>query len=166
MKTVVPTREEPVDWFALAGCGDQLLQSVAKPQLAARGLSFRRLGVTGRRVGMKISLVLTFALCLVPVAVAQHAPDQGTVTGDAIHGTGCVQPGVEHGCTMLKDKKTGDVYTLFFSGDAPPPYTGISFEGAPHQGMTTCMQGRAVDVSKWTKVKMRCKKSKSTEAAQ
>jgi hypothetical protein len=110
---------------------------------------------------MKAWLVLALALCGFPAAEAQHAPDQGTIPNTPIHASGCVSPGVESGCTALKDKKTGEVYTLFFAADAPPPNTGISFEGTPHQGMTTCMQGRAVEVTKWTKVKMKCKKTKS-----
>ncbi len=114
---------------------------------------------------MKLPLVVAFALVLVPAALAQHTPDPGTMPITQVHGTGCVSPGVENGCTMLKDGKTGDVYTLFFAADAPPPYTGISFDASPHQGMTTCMQGKALDVSKWTKVKMRCKKTKNPAAS-
>jgi hypothetical protein len=114
---------------------------------------------------MKVWLVVAFALCSFAAAQAQHAPDQGTVPNTPIHAVGCVSAGVENGCTALKDKKTGDVYTLFFAADAPAPNIGISFEGSPHQGMTTCMQGRAVDVTKWTKVKMKCKKTKSTAVA-
>lgn len=114
---------------------------------------------------MKVWLALAFVLCWFSAAQAQHAPDQGTVQNTAVHATGCVTPGVEHGCTTLKDKKTGEVYTLFFAADAPPADTGISFDATPHQGMTTCMQGQAVDVSKWSKVKMKCKKTNSTTGA-
>ncbi len=115
---------------------------------------------------MKAWLILACAAFLAPAVLAQHAPDQGTVPETAIHATGCVSPGVENGCTALKDKKTGDVYTLFFAADAPPMNIGIALEGNPHQGMTTCMQGRAVDVTKWSKVKMKCKKTNTTQAAQ
>jgi len=35
-------------------------------------------------------------------------------------------------------------------------YAAIWFKGAAHQGMTTCMQGKAVDVSKWKRTKAQC----------
>jgi hypothetical protein len=83
-----------------------------------------------------------------------------------IHASGCVRAGVEHSCLTLKDKKTGDVYTLFFSDNqAPPINSAISFEGAAHQGMTTCMQGKAVDVAKWSKAKLRCKAANPADAS-
>lgn len=115
---------------------------------------------------MRLMLVVVFAWAVFPAALAQHAPDQGTMPNPPVHAIGCVSPGVENGCTTLKDKKTGDVYTLFFASDAPPPNTGISLEGRVHQGMTTCMQGTAVDVAKWTKVKMKCEKTKSVPPPQ
>jgi hypothetical protein len=92
------------------------------------------------------------------VALAQP-PAQPEVPHDASHidGAGCVQSGVESSCKVLKDAKTGDTYTLFFSSKAPSAGTAISFQGTAHQGMTTCMQGKAVDVAQWTKVKnMKC----------
>jgi hypothetical protein len=113
---------------------------------------------------MKLTLTVIFALGLIPAAVAQHAPDPGTIPNGSIKGMGCVTAGVENGCTTLKDKKTGEVFTLFFDSDAPPPNTAISFEATARQGMTNCMQGTPVNVSKWTKVKMRCPKTKTAQA--
>jgi len=76
-----------------------------------------------------------------------------------IRAQGCLAPGVEGGCTAVKDQKTGQVYTVFFgSQQAPKGNRAISFEGVEHQGMTTCMQGKAVDVSKWSYIKRRCPK--------
>jgi hypothetical protein len=36
-----------------------------------------------------------------------------------------------------------------FSGKVPNPGTAIQFKATPHQGMTTCMQGKAVSVTSW-----------------
>jgi hypothetical protein len=74
-----------------------------------------------------------------------------------VTGSGCVEPGVEAGCKVLKDAKTGVSYNLFFSSKDQPAFdTAISFEGTSHDGPTTCMQGKAVDVSKWSKIRMHC----------
>jgi hypothetical protein len=99
-----------------------------------------------------------FVLLFSTVALAQQ-PAQPEVPhdGSVIAATGCVQTGVESSCKVLKDTKTGDTYTLFFSSNGPKAGTAISFQGTAHQGMTTCMQGKPVDVTQWTKVKtMKC----------
>ena len=102
---------------------------------------------------LAVATTLTFAGTL----LTQQPAKPDTAPGDTIRGTGCVQAGVESGCTTLKDNKTGEMYTLFFaSGKAPAANTGIWFEGAAHQGMTTCMQGSAVDVAKWKRKKLHC----------
>jgi hypothetical protein len=109
------------------------------------------------RIGLALAIGVSFAAC----ALAQQAAPPENTPANTIRATGCVRPGVENGCTTLKDKKTGDVYTLFFADEkTPASNTGISFEATPHQGMTTCMQGKAVNVTKWSKVKMRCSASK------
>jgi len=91
------------------------------------------------RAGLGAALMFSVAI----VAAAQQPGPQKSGHNNLIRGTGCVKPGVENGCTVLTDRKTGDVYTVFFSSDnLPAPNAAISFEGTAHQGMTTCMQGR------------------------
>ena len=115
------------------------------------------------RAVLGVALVFSFAIA----AGAQQPAPPGSGHNDVIRGTGCVKHGVENGCTALTDRKTGDVYTLFFSsGNPPAPNTAISFEGTAHQGMTTCMQGKAVDVMKWSNVKGRCKATAAAIAPQ
>jgi hypothetical protein len=58
-----------------------------------------------------------------------------------IQGSGCVSRAVESNCLVLKDFKTGETYNLMFGENSPPPGTPLRFQGAEHQGMTTCMQG-------------------------
>jgi len=115
------------------------------------------------RAGLGAALMFSVAI----VAAAQQPGPQKSGHNNLIRGTGCVKPGVENGCTVLTDRKTGDVYTVFFSSDnLPAPNAAISFEGTAHQGMTTCMQGKAVDVTTWSSVKGRCKGSGASTPAQ
>jgi hypothetical protein len=100
---------------------------------------------------MRIRLVVAFILCFAFVVAAQE-PTNPVAHGDTVKGSGYIEAGVEAGCKVLKDTKTGVLYNLFFSSkDQPPLGTAITFEGTVHEGPTTCMQGKAVDVSSWTK---------------
>ena len=69
-----------------------------------------------------------------------------------INGQGCVAAGVEASCMVVKDVKTGVLYNLFFTGTKPEVGTGIEFKGAPGDMMTTCMQGKPLQVSSWSRV--------------
>jgi hypothetical protein len=74
-----------------------------------------------------------------------------------VEGAGCVWEGVEAGCLMVTDKETDNIYNLLISsGEKPSPGMGVFFMGTLHQGSTSCMQGRAVDVKNWVKRKMNC----------
>ena len=99
---------------------------------------------------MKKIAVLMFLMCcwVVANAHAQHASSAKTIKG-----SGCVERGVENSCHVLIDSKTGVTYNLIFSAKAPKSGTAISFTGTEHHGMTTCMQGKPVNVSKWKKEK-------------
>lgn len=116
---------------------------------------------------MKFSWIcLLVAFCGI-AAVAQETQTPEDSAKRAIRSKGCITAGVESGCTSLRDA-SGQTYTLFFpAGKEPPPMnTAIFFTGTPHQGMTTCMQGKAVDVTTWTPAKMKCAKAKTSAPAQ
>jgi len=66
-----------------------------------------------------------------------------------VHGTGCVEPGVEARCVVLKDVKTGALYNLLFKGPRPQIGDAVEFNGVLFEGMTMCMQGTPVEVSDW-----------------
>lgn len=70
-----------------------------------------------------------------------------------VQGSGCMEKGVETSCHVVVDAKTGNTYNLHFSGKVPKSGTAIWFKGEEHQGMTTCMQGKPVTVTKWKKEK-------------
>jgi len=69
-----------------------------------------------------------------------------------VKGQGCVAAGAEASCLVVKDVKTGVLYNLFFKGTKPEAGTGIKFTGVPSDKMTTCMEGKPLDVSKWLQV--------------
>jgi hypothetical protein len=84
-------------------------------------------------------------------------PYNSSADGEVMKDNGCVRAGVEAGCLILKTFDDKKIYNLFFpNGKAPEIGVAISFEGVKHDGPTHCMQGTAVDVTKWTRIKRRC----------
>jgi hypothetical protein len=104
----------------------------------------------------KISKALIFAAVLL-TAWAPKSFAERDEPSSRINGSGCVTAGVEAGCLMVTDTKTQTVYNVYFRGKKPKVGTAIRFTGEPHDGMTTCMQGRAVNVTSWFQLKMKCK---------
>ena len=102
----------------------------------------------------RISLMSTFVGCAMTSAV--FAADQPKSAPNTITGAGCISKAVETGCLIVKDLKQKTDYNVFFKGKKPDVDTAISFQGQAHSGMTTCMQGTAVDVTKWHQVKLHC----------
>ncbi len=69
-----------------------------------------------------------------------------------IQGSGCVESAVESSCLVerFEDRAT---YNLLFADHLPAAGTAIRFKGTEHQGMTTCLQGKPVNVTSWKRVK-------------
>ena|SRR5271165_1416284 len=101
---------------------------------------------------MKLTLAIAIMLS-VGSAFAQQSSEAQTKSTARVHGSGCVSKGVESSCLVLTDSKTGKVYNLIFADHVPAAGTAIKFVATEHQGMTTCMQGTAVNVSKWKPLK-------------
>lgn len=97
---------------------------------------------------MRVIPAVLFVLSFSAFALGQS---WGTAKPETIQGSGCVENAVETSCHILLDSKSGDTYNLFFSAKVPKTGTAIWFKGTPHQGMTTCMQGKPVNVTKWKK---------------
>jgi len=92
-----------------------------------------------------IWLVLAILAC--PLMGTAQAEPQAAAE---IHGHGCVQPGVEAGCLVVKDIESGKLFSLLIQGRGRPAFgSGIEFSGSPFKGMTACMQGAPVTVSHW-----------------
>jgi hypothetical protein len=51
----------------------------------------------------------------------------------------------------VKDVKSGTLYNLRIKGPRPQVGEGIDFVGVPFDGVSICMQGIILDVSKWTR---------------
>jgi hypothetical protein len=103
-------------------------------------------------------------LGLLPQSRPQQNKPGGPAPTQTISGTGCVEAGVEAGCMVLKDVKTHTLYNLYFSGKKPDTGTAIQFEGTKQEGVTVCMQGEPVKVSKWTPATMACSKGSEQKA--
>jgi hypothetical protein len=101
-----------------------------------------------------VALVLALMFTAGMAATAGETP-----TGDVkqVRAQGCIEPGVEAGCLVVKDIESGKLYNILVKGLRPGVGEGIEFTGAAHEGPTTCMQGIAVDVIKWTrKTSLKC----------
>ena len=73
-----------------------------------------------------------------------------------ILGEGCVESGVEARCLVVKDVQSGALFNLSVKGVQPEIGSGIDFVGVVHHGMSTCMQGTAVDVLSWAHKDLKC----------
>jgi len=88
-----------------------------------------------------------------PSLLAQQGSESTSGKPAVIKGSGCVTEAVETKCLMLKDSKTEQMYNLLFTDHPPASGMAIRFKGTEHQGMTTCMQGKPVNVASWKRVK-------------
>lgn len=75
-----------------------------------------------------------------------------------VEGAGCVEAGVEAGCLIVKDLKSGKVFNLIVKAPQPAVGEGIEFRGTLFSGVTACMQGTAVEVTNWEpKASLNCR---------
>jgi hypothetical protein len=133
---------------------DVLTGQMRRPDLSLTIVcrSLNRAAMIQRRRKRALKPTLMIAI-LALITGAANAQTQQASKPKPIQGSGCVQKAVESSCQVLTDSKTGEVYNLFFSAKVPKNGTAIWFKGAEHQGMTTCMQGKPVNVTKWKREK-------------
>jgi len=93
-------------------------------------------------IALVLATVSTFCSLSIP-AQAQKSQQ--------VHGEGCVEPGAESRCLVVKDPKAGNLYILIIKGMQPEIGAGIEFSGVPHNGVTTCMQGTPIAVRTWAR---------------
>jgi hypothetical protein len=69
---------------------------------------------------------------------------------------GCVRQGVEGGCLLLKTLDGETTYNIFAD---PKPEVGIviNIEGTDFRGVTACMEGIPITVTKWEATGETCK---------
>ncbi|HLK22119.1 MAG TPA: hypothetical protein VKT81_24390 [Bryobacteraceae bacterium] len=75
---------------------------------------------------------------------------------EEIKATGCTVPAAQAGCLLLKTLDGKTTYNIFT--EDPTPATGIVIivDGKPHQGITACKQGIALDVTQWESTGEKC----------
>ena len=93
-----------------------------------------------------LAIVATLVAASAVTAAASPAQDSNQVRVE-----GCVQPGVELKCLVVKDVKSGKLYNLIINEPRPAVGIGIQFTAVPFDGMTYCMQGIPVKVTGWTR---------------
>jgi len=98
-----------------------------------------------KRSRMTLAAMLAAAISLPFLAPGQQ-PKQDA---KKVEGAGCVEAGVEAGCLIVKDIKSGKVFNLIVREPRPRVGEGIEFAGMLFGGVTTCMQGTAVQVASW-----------------
>ena len=111
----------------------------------------------------RVSVFILTALLFAGMASGQAKKTKSAPAGKTVTGSGCVEAGVEGGCLVLKDTRTGTLYNLFFQGTPPAINTAIRFTGSLHEGPTTCQQGTPVDVKKFTPIRHSCSASGKTK---
>jgi len=104
-----------------------------------------------------------FVFAVAALALAGAAMGAGAAQApntNQVKAKGCVEAGVEASCLVMKDVDSGKLYNLLIKGAKPAIGTGIEFTGVPFDGMTVCMQGAPVSVTKWArKDSLKCTKS-------
>ncbi len=93
-----------------------------------------------------------FVTALALMTAAATATDAQPPQAKPVTGQGCVEAGVEAKCLVVRDVKSGVLYNLLIKGTQPEVGTGIEFTGTPFNGMTICMQGTPLSVTKWARV--------------
>jgi hypothetical protein len=73
-----------------------------------------------------------------------------------VKATGCVRQGVEGGCLLLKTLDGKNAYNIFAT-PRPEPGIVITIEGTDFRGVTACMEGIPITVTKWEATGEKCK---------
>ena len=94
-------------------------------------------------------------LILIVLASILPAQDQKKEVRE-VKATGCVRRGVEGGCLLLKTLDGKTTYNIFAT-PRPEPGIVITIEGTQFRGVTACMQGIAITVTKWEATGEKCK---------
>ena len=92
---------------------------------------------------------------LLLAVLASILPAQDKKQVREVKAIGCVRPGVEAGCLMLKTLDGKTTYNIF-ANPRPEPGIVINIEGAEFRGVTACMEGIPIKVTKWEATGEKC----------
>ncbi|MGB8259834.1 MAG: hypothetical protein WCE75_05770 [Terracidiphilus sp.] len=101
------------------------------------------------KLALRSAAILLVALAWRPLPGQDSKPHDPPEKPNEVHGSGCVQAGVEARCLVLRDLKSGKLYNLLVADPRPAVGDAIAFTGAPFDGATYCMQGEPVKVTHW-----------------
>jgi hypothetical protein len=100
------------------------------------------------RVMMRNVLVLMVLVSML------HAQDRKKEVRE-VKAIGCVRQGVEGGCLLLKTLDGKTTYNIF-ARPRPEPGIVITIEGTEFRGVTACMEGLPITVTKWEATGEKC----------
>jgi hypothetical protein len=99
------------------------------------------------------------ASAFVTSALVTQAFVTASLADEPIKVTGCVAPGVEAKCLVLRTT-TGKTYDITAAKPVPTPGTYGDVDGTlKSEGVTTCQQGPAINPATWTEKGKVCSKS-------
>lgn len=106
---------------------------------------------------MKTNLLAIWIVALGSFVFAQVAErvQGGKKDIRAVKAIGCVRKGVEGGCLLLKTLDGKTTYNIF-ANPRPEPGIVINIEGAEFRGVTSCMEGIPITVTKWEATGEKC----------
>jgi hypothetical protein len=95
---------------------------------------------------------------VVVVAMSYAGAPLTYAAAQTVHIVGCVSPGVESGCLMIKDKVTGTTYQINSANPKPDPaqHLAVVLKGQVVEGFDFCMQGPILKEITWNYTKMLC----------
>jgi hypothetical protein len=100
--------------------------------------------------------------CTAPSTSALKPVQSGAAS---VKATGCVAAGVEAGCYVLVDKKSGAQTNLIFHGTPPAIGVEIEITGDPFTGISTCMASKPLAVRTCTITHPTCTVAKAPTPA-
>jgi hypothetical protein len=102
-----------------------------------------------------VVLAAAASVALVFAQSTQKSPERKRELRE-VKATGCVRQGVEGGCLVLKTLDGKTTYNIF-ANPKPEPGIVINVEGTQFRGVTTCMEGLPITVTKWEATGEKCK---------
>jgi hypothetical protein len=106
----------------------------------------------------KLLVAGLLAMSFVTPAFVTQAIVTQALADEPIKVTGCVAPGVEAKCLVLRTI-TGKTYDITAAKPAPTPGTYGDVDGTlKTEGVTTCQQGPAINPATWTEKSKACPK--------
>lgn len=105
----------------------------------------------------------TFRLALVTALIAS-SPVQAK--SEAVRFEGCVSPGVEHGCLIVRSG--AEAYNITSAQPRPDPKRRLAIRGSGvlAGGMSYCMQGKILKNIRWSYTRTSCPFSASSTNGQ